>query len=208
MGILNRLRDLALQPNIDDAHYYAQIAKEIESGYMREGLWAKALSETNFDKDKAKSIYMRMAVKALQQEYRDQTTKETARQKSSMDNAVSLYNAGHYSEAQEGLQLRAEKLHDHHAIACLANIAWHGLIDGKPDREYAKQLLLIVEQSDDLALRTFLGQFFENIDCHRALANYDFASSKGNVDATNRARKLRRLMKEQGLLPKGLLGPF
>jgi hypothetical protein len=32
MGILNRLRDALTQPSIEDEHFYALVAKEIDSG--------------------------------------------------------------------------------------------------------------------------------------------------------------------------------
>jgi hypothetical protein len=64
MEILNRLRDALTQPSIEDEHFYALVAKKIDSGYIREGLWAKALADSTFDKAKARATYMRMAVKA------------------------------------------------------------------------------------------------------------------------------------------------
>lgn len=206
MGILNRLRDALTQPSIDDAHLYAHVAKEIESGYMREGLWAKALSESNFDEGKARAIYMRMAVKALQLEVRDQANQEASRQQNAMQQAITLYDKGQYSAALEGLVLRLEKNRDPLAMVCLANMAWHGLADGEIDRQFASELMTAVEQSTDVNARRYLGIVFESIDWRRSLANYDWAASQGNQDAATRAKDLRKRLKSQGLLPKGILG--
>ena len=207
MGILNSLRNVLSQPSIDDAHLYAQIAKEIESGYMREGLWAKALSEADFVDGKARSIYMRMAVRVIQQEARDQTKQEASRQQIAMQQAIELYDKGQYSAAAEGLFLRIERNKDPLALVCLANMGWHGLIDGEPaDQQTALDLITAAEQSSDANARRYLGVILENIDWRRSLANYDFAANKGNQDAESRARDLRNRLKNQGLLPKGFFG--
>jgi|SRR5690348_6448960 len=204
MGILNRLRDLLTQPSIDDAHLYASVAKEIESGYKREGLWAKALAESYFDEDKARAIYMRMAVKALQLEARASIAQEASRQQSAMQQAVALYDKGQYAAALEGLFLLVDQKEDPLAMVCMANIAWHGLVAGEVDRQSASTLMTAAEQSTDVNARRYLGIVFETIDWRRSLANYDFAASNGNQDAATRARDLRKRLQRQGLLPKGL----
>lgn len=58
MGIVSRLKATITQPDVDDAHWYGVAAKEIESGQLREGLWAKALAESDFDENKARGIYV------------------------------------------------------------------------------------------------------------------------------------------------------
>lgn len=47
---------------------YEFIAHEIESGDVRKGLWTKALSETGWDEQKAKAIYVKMRFKSLEPE--------------------------------------------------------------------------------------------------------------------------------------------
>jgi hypothetical protein len=205
MGILNRLRDALIQPSIDDAHLYAHIAKEIESGLMREGLWAKALSESEFDEGKARAVYMRMAVKSLQQELRARANEEASRQNSEMENAIALYDKGQYFAALNGLVLRVQKKGDALAMVCLANIAWHGLANGEIDRQSASELIAAAEKSTDANARRYLGVVLEPIDWRRSLANYDWASSNGHKEAGTRAREFRKRLVSQGLLPRGVL---
>lgn len=204
MGLLNRIRDALTQPSIDDTHLYAEVARELESGYRREGIWAKALSESDFDNNKAQAIYMRMAVKALGQESRDKARQEETRQQTTMQQAIALYDKGQYDSAVEGLLLRLERNNDPLAAACIANLAWHGLVKGEgADRECASLMIEFAERSSDVNARRYLGVVLESIDWHRSLANYDWAASKGDQDADKRARELRIRLKNQGLLPKG-----
>ena len=44
---------------------YQQVLHEIEAGQVREGLWAKALSNSNGKKKKAKSLYISYRVQSL-----------------------------------------------------------------------------------------------------------------------------------------------
>lgn len=203
MGLLNRLRGTSTEPGIDDTHLYAHIAKEIDSGFRREGVWAKALTECNFDEAKARAIYMRMAVKVLQKEIRDTASQEAARQQQAMQEAIHIYRKGQYAAALEGLLLRMKHKKDPLAMACLANIALHGLANGKIDIQAASQLMLAVEQSTDPHARYYLGVVLEHIDWRRALANYDFAASKNHESARTRSQMLRNRLKNEGKLPKG-----
>ncbi len=108
MGLLDKIKTLVTQPSTDDAALYGAIAEEIAQGYRREGLWAKALTEVDFDKSKAKAIYMRMAVKVLGQELREQALIEENRKSQAMENAFSLFDDDRYEEAAEGLILRLD----------------------------------------------------------------------------------------------------
>ena len=47
---------------------HAMVLREIQDGVIRDGLWAQALAEANSDKDKAKSIYIRLRAHAMQQD--------------------------------------------------------------------------------------------------------------------------------------------
>ncbi len=52
----------------DDEVYYLKVVKELEGGYKRDGLWAKALAETDGDSDKAHAKYIRLRVLSLKEE--------------------------------------------------------------------------------------------------------------------------------------------
>jgi hypothetical protein len=48
---------------------YAQVAEEIQNGVRRNGLWAKAIADAELNEDKAKSIYIKLRVQSLIDEY-------------------------------------------------------------------------------------------------------------------------------------------
>jgi hypothetical protein len=90
MRILNNLKEVFAQPSIDDADYYAHVAREIEAGQMREGVWAKACAEADFDDRKARGIYMRMAVAILKKEQNKNQKKLAASIKEHANNQKEL----------------------------------------------------------------------------------------------------------------------
>jgi hypothetical protein len=44
----------------------AMVLREMQDGVIRDGLWAQALVEANHDKNKAKSIYIRLRAESMQ----------------------------------------------------------------------------------------------------------------------------------------------
>jgi hypothetical protein len=51
------------------------VVKELESGFKRDGLWAKALAETDGDSDKAHAKYIRLRVMSIKEEARSELLK-------------------------------------------------------------------------------------------------------------------------------------
>jgi len=49
---------------------YEQVSKELEEGKIRQGLWTKALAESNGDKNRTESLYIRYRVQSLLDEAR------------------------------------------------------------------------------------------------------------------------------------------
>ncbi len=196
MGIWNKLKDALFEPSINDVGLYEKVAAEIKAGYRRDGLWAKALAECDFNEQKASSIYMKMAVKSLQQEIR-------YRKQNAMDQAFSLYDKRQYDDAIEGLLLLVELNRNPVAMACLANIAWHGLSKQGVDRSTALALFEKAEKSLDPGARNFLGAVLQPIDWKRSLANYNYAAANGNKEAAENARVLQ--MRIQGPLSKNAM---
>ena len=47
---------------------HAMVLREMQDGVIRDGLWAQAMVEAKSDKDKAKSIYIRLRAEAMQQD--------------------------------------------------------------------------------------------------------------------------------------------
>lgn len=202
MGLLNRIRDAI----VDDTDFFALAAREIESGVRRDGLWAKAMTEANFDDGKARAIYMRSLVKVMQKERRVLEDQAAAREAEAMNTAFSLYDQGRYLESLEGITLLVKRKHDELAFVCMANMAWHGLCgegDLAKDRPMAEEWLQGAENSTDHNVRRYLGIVYESTNnWQKALESYDFATSKGNADAAARAITLRRRLKQMGVLPK------
>ena len=190
MGIIDRLRNALIEPSIDDVQLYAAISKEIDSGFMREGIWAKALAESDFNDAKARALYMKMAVKALQKELSDKVIQDANYIQNAMSQARSLFNEKRYDEAIDGLSLRVERLNDGIAASALAYIAWYGVSQNGVDKDLANKLIDFAEKSTDPQTRCFLGKILEPIDWIRALNNYDYASSD-NEEARLRSKYLR-----------------
>jgi len=46
----------------------AMVLREMQDGVIRDGLWAQALLEADYDKNKAKSIYIRLRAASMQQD--------------------------------------------------------------------------------------------------------------------------------------------
>lgn len=204
MRLLSKLKDALTQPSLDDTHLYAQVASETERGYRREGLWAKALTEVEFDTQRAKAVYMKMAVAALKQEAREAAKAHENAEADAMRNAFSLYNSGQFSAAQHGLFLLAQRKQDASAMVCLGHISWHGLSGEFPDRNTASKFFDAAELSSNSDARRLLGQILEPLDWERALLNYDFAAKAGNEDAKQLSRDLRTRLKAHGVIKKTL----
>jgi len=61
-----------------DEVYYLKVVHELEAGIKREGLWAKALAESDGDSDKAHAKYIRLRALSLKEE--DARTPKTTSQ--------------------------------------------------------------------------------------------------------------------------------
>ena len=68
MSLLDTVKRRLQVDSTDDEVYYLKVVKELESGYKREGLWAKALAETDGDSDAAHAKYIRLRVLSLKSE--------------------------------------------------------------------------------------------------------------------------------------------
>lgn len=68
MSILDELKKKDAKSRLTEEVLYAEVLREVEGGVRRDGLWAKALSETDFDEAKAKSLYIKLRVQSLKDE--------------------------------------------------------------------------------------------------------------------------------------------
>jgi hypothetical protein len=76
----------------DDERYYDQVLKEIRIQGLREGLWAKALAQTNGDEQAARGRYIALRVEQLVSADREAAleAKKTARSKKTHKAASAL----------------------------------------------------------------------------------------------------------------------
>lgn len=54
--------------NVDDEMFYEIVAKEISEGVVRQGLWAKSLSDSGCNEQNAKARYIKLRVESLKKE--------------------------------------------------------------------------------------------------------------------------------------------
>lgn len=71
MSIIKKLRDALVGPDTTDEVLYATVSREIALGTLREGLWARALADSQFDMATAKAKYISLRVASLKQEMAD-----------------------------------------------------------------------------------------------------------------------------------------
>ncbi len=58
-------KNILAKNRVLEEQLYAQVAKEMASGYMRDGLWAKAFSKSEGSEGVARSIYIKLRVQSL-----------------------------------------------------------------------------------------------------------------------------------------------
>ncbi|WP_200382849.1 hypothetical protein [Thiococcus pfennigii] len=87
---------------------YALALKEVEDGMRRDGLWAKALTDAQFDERQAKVLYMRYRVQSLKDEFvlrAEQNKKNVA-----LANEEDRKNAAFDAKKRERLKNKAKEL--------------------------------------------------------------------------------------------------
>lgn len=68
MEFLRRFKDRAVIKRMEDEAFHEAAAREIASGRVRDGLWAKAMIASSGVEAKAKAEYLRLLVTALRDE--------------------------------------------------------------------------------------------------------------------------------------------
>jgi hypothetical protein len=80
MDIFAFLRERGSTPNPTDEALYEFIAAELASSAVKQGLWTKALSDSDWDEAKAKALYVKMRFAQL----RNELLAEAARQRAQL----------------------------------------------------------------------------------------------------------------------------
>ena len=66
--MLDDLKRMLAEHRLKEEAIYAHVINEIESGYRRDGLWARALAESKFDERETKSRYIKLRVQSIKDE--------------------------------------------------------------------------------------------------------------------------------------------
>lgn len=64
----NKIRAAAAASRLLDEELYARAFKEIEQGFRRDGLWAKAFADGEGDEARAKALYVQYRVQSFKDE--------------------------------------------------------------------------------------------------------------------------------------------
>ena len=68
MGFLDEINALGASDRVNDEKYYAEVLREMNSGIRRDGIWAKALADSDYDEKKAQARYIKLRVQSLKDE--------------------------------------------------------------------------------------------------------------------------------------------
>lgn len=66
--MLDELRKMFVENRLKDEAIHAFVLSEIERGVRRDGLWAKALSQSGFNENETKARYIRLRVQSVKDE--------------------------------------------------------------------------------------------------------------------------------------------
>ncbi len=65
MSIFEKFKTNQAISRLTEEKIYAQVAEEIQTGILRNGLWAKAIAEAELNEEKAKAIYIKLRVQSI-----------------------------------------------------------------------------------------------------------------------------------------------
>lgn len=68
MGLLDDIKAQGAAYRLTEEALYAEVLREMEGGIRRDGLWAKALSDSQMDQTNAKALYIKLRVQSLKDE--------------------------------------------------------------------------------------------------------------------------------------------
>ena len=68
MGIVDDIRLRGASSRITEEMLYAEALRKVEQGVRRDGLWAKALAQSNMRQEDAQAFYLKLRVQSLRDE--------------------------------------------------------------------------------------------------------------------------------------------
>jgi hypothetical protein len=66
--MLSDIKAKAAAARLFDEQLHAQVIREIEAGQRRDGIWAKALSDSNGSENETKALYIKYRVQSIRDE--------------------------------------------------------------------------------------------------------------------------------------------
>lgn len=97
MGIFNKFKQATAAARLVEEQLYGHVAQELKRGIRREGLWAKALADSDGNDEKAKALYLKYRVQSI----RDESEIESAL-------AEQAKSGAHSSEQKPSQQVRPD----------------------------------------------------------------------------------------------------
>ena len=109
MSIFDDIKKLGIKFRLNEEILYAEALREMESGARRDGLWAKSLSDSEFNESKAKALYIKLRVQSLRDEiflFIKENEKKLANKKihsniQPQNNYISKKNLPHFNKKNE-----------------------------------------------------------------------------------------------------------
>lgn len=86
MGILDKLKRNSAATRLAEESLYKSVLEELEDGYRRDGLWAKALADGKGDEAKAHGLYISYRVQSI----RDEQELTKAQQEAQIESSISI----------------------------------------------------------------------------------------------------------------------
>ena len=90
MNILAFLRERRSTPTQTDEAIYEFVAAELANSAVKQGLWTKALSDSNWDEAKAKALYVKMRFAQLHNELLAEVARQQALSSDPANEAVAF----------------------------------------------------------------------------------------------------------------------
>ena len=117
MGLLDDIRLNQATTRITDEAIHAEVLREIEAGIRRDGLWAKALAESNGSEHNSKAKYITLRVQAFKDELTvakrvAQEQAEKVRNQVEQTRKLEIERAEEESKRQKKLAERNERLRE------------------------------------------------------------------------------------------------
>ena len=108
-----KFRVNSAKARLSEEKLYALVVEELEQGYKRDGLWGKAMEESDGSLDKAESIYIKLRVQSIKDEMEiiaDEISMKTQRKKFEEEERKKAEKRSKFREFKNILEKKGYKL--------------------------------------------------------------------------------------------------